>query len=337
MRDSVTKMGNFLSFLCRRLDNPMAMMKKLWETYALPAVLYGAEIVSFSKTIINELETKQRAFIRLALKLPMYTPNIALYRTTQIHMIEHYIMEKKLQFWRYVSSQSHPSWVACAWREQQQAAVSVGWCSTTGAVLSPPNNSQIWWIRDILVYMERAHISPQQTWSKLDISLLCERFSSDTEIAETRLRSTLQYTDFAPWMDKEYSYRRQKWWIKARLGGLALNHRICREDTRCTICELDEPEDIVHFLVTCPRLSHSPWFLESILGDTDKQKCEHCLSFWRTPMERKSLAVEIEKRWSERESLKLIKNGDPPPAIDHKYGQDTILYYDAIICTYCDI
>jgi len=82
-----TKVVGIITYLLKRTCNPVTLVKKLWETYALPAVLYGMEVMSVPQNVLDKLEVIQNTLIKHTFKLPSFTSTAACYAISGLHLL----------------------------------------------------------------------------------------------------------------------------------------------------------------------------------------------------------------------------------------------------------
>jgi len=303
------RMVGILAYLIRKTNNPTHMLKKLWETYALPMILYGTEVMTVTKTALETLEVQQRSLIKNVFKLPAYTATIACEILSGLQPIQFAIAKRKINYLTYVQSCEDTRWVRWALEEQLMWARREGICSPHGLTPDMDNVKpyvQTYWLKHVLWLAHEMDISLNQSWSKLDIKLLFLQHHKNTLQQKLVGTHSLEYfDDLIHTPDDIYNSWYHLWWQKARTGSLFLFYRKNVGQQQCPMCQ--EPlETLEHFLIDCTRYSMAvdP---EWLTGD---RKLAWMLSRDRTPEIRAAVSLFIHTRWKQR--MKKIEQ--PPKA-----------------------
>ncbi len=83
-----------VALLARRCSNPLTVLKPLCQSYILPAVLYGTEIMDVNSTYIKDIETVQRGLMKTVLRVIPGTATAGCYAVTGLTDITHEIWKK---------------------------------------------------------------------------------------------------------------------------------------------------------------------------------------------------------------------------------------------------
>ncbi len=86
--------AGLVALLVRRCSNPLTVLKPLWQSYILPAVLYGTEIMDVNKTYIKDIETIQRGLMKSVLRVIPGTATTGCYAVTGLSDITQEIWKK---------------------------------------------------------------------------------------------------------------------------------------------------------------------------------------------------------------------------------------------------
>ena len=87
----------FSSSVDRRKTNPL-MYVKFWRQACLPSLLFGAELFTFTLSLLLELEPCQSWFLKKLFHVPDFAPRALLLRLTDLNAIEAEIDMAKLLF-----------------------------------------------------------------------------------------------------------------------------------------------------------------------------------------------------------------------------------------------
>ncbi len=107
--------AGLIALLVRRCNNPLTILKPLWQSYILPPVLYGTEIMDYNKTYIHDLEVIQRGLMKTVLGVIPGTAAAGCYAVTGLLDIKHEIWKRKIAYHQHVSVQSDNKWVKQAY------------------------------------------------------------------------------------------------------------------------------------------------------------------------------------------------------------------------------
>ncbi len=110
--------ATLVSILIRRCNNPLTILKPLWQSYIQPAFLYGTEIMEYNKSYIKDLETIQCALIKTTLRDIPGTATAGVYALTGITDITHEIWKRKLSYYVHIQNMSINKWATKAFLEQ---------------------------------------------------------------------------------------------------------------------------------------------------------------------------------------------------------------------------
>ena len=78
--------------MANKTDKPALYGPWVWKIYGSPAILYGSEVISYTKTDIKKFEEFQRVYLRQTLKVPSYTPNMSVYGESNIMPLQYHII-----------------------------------------------------------------------------------------------------------------------------------------------------------------------------------------------------------------------------------------------------
>ncbi len=302
MKNKAHKMATFLACVIKESHRPILTIKKIWETYGTPVFTYGCEVAHFSKELLHQLEVIQRSFIRRTLSLPQMAPVVGLYAMTRIRPLQYLIAERKMQYLQYLKNTDAERWVHEAFLEQISWAQTQTWINDKLEICNkPPLRGPHWWIRDIINDAIQFQVDISKAWTKLDIKLMIHRSFLDHTTQEIAQRSTLVNTTFnLESIDGKYHHRHHRWWLKARLGGLLLNHRVADPNKKkCKLCNADMDETLSHLLFSCTALQHIPLPIE-VQGTNDNERCIDLLHIESTSTKRSRVNKYIKSRWDER-------------------------------------
>ena len=333
------RLSNIMGALVRGVNNPIGVLGRLWNVYAIPCIFYGAEVISFTQTLVDRIEVIQRALIRSSLRLPQCTAIEALYLLTGLYPVRAYIMRAKLNYFTYVSSLSADRWVFQAYMEQHNWLLLDN--GLEQVIAGPPHlvntytyRLNTYWMAEVaywyntLGYATLAHLSKQSvrlnmirdTW---DFILKALKETLRDGSPNPAYKVTMRYVDDNPALP-DWGYHRHKhvWWLRAKLDSIFLNAkkkpgRLQKQglDTLklCPMCGIQE-ETLYHFLCECEKYPPFPTRLALLL-----------LPWWfscsRSDGDRTQLSALIGHRWSIRERY-IVESVCGPDPIDDDRGEE---------------
>ena len=287
-------------YLLKKVLNPVTLLKKIWDIYALPAILYGAEVVMWTKEALEKLDQIQRAMIRSVFRLPSYTANAACYGISGIKPVEYTLTHRRIAYFSYLLNLPDERWASLALEEQSS------WITQdreTGALYDNNNLNRPkrkYWLTDTYALMHKYNIEWRDKYTSSWLrDQLNNHYISSTR-AEINTRSTLRnFDDNLRDGFHEFSNDKYGWWLKARTEGIYLRHRNPRGDQKgCLMCGA-ERETLVHFIMECEVLNRT-----GRLWTTPQFTPEYCVA-WALSHER-SLGYKgwingwLKERWKER-------------------------------------
>ena len=98
-------------FMSRDGPDVVDMIMATWCNVAIPAILYGTEMVPFSETTILEIERTQNQIAKYALGLPLSTPGICAQFELGMKSFRHLLYEHQLKFYVRVLNLDERRWV----------------------------------------------------------------------------------------------------------------------------------------------------------------------------------------------------------------------------------
>ncbi len=118
--------AGLVTLLARRCSNPLTVMKPLWQSYILPAVLYGTEIMDYCKLQIQNLDIIQKGMMKSIRHVMQGTSSAGCYAITGLSMIEHEIWKKKLSYYIHIKCMDKTGWAKLAFGEQLNWGIKDG-------------------------------------------------------------------------------------------------------------------------------------------------------------------------------------------------------------------
>ena len=239
----------------------------LWTRAIKPAILYGAEIITYNKTWLKKLEVSQNNVARWMTGTSAGAPTAGLRAELGWNSMSSEVMTRRLQYYSKLRLLNEDTWL----RKTFQSA----WTETA--------NNQ--WAIETREYMDEIGIvdtgQTKQAWS-LELKTKIKAWKTATWTREKTLNSKLlQYPDEDHTSKMEYLNfgKMSKIFCKTRLDDLTFN----RVDT-CKACGSPQVEIRPHVLFHCPAINNTsvvwprqnggrnPPEIAEILGDTSCMK-----------------------------------------------------------------
>ena len=111
-----------IKHICSNLNNMSELAIKIWQTYAVPNIIYGLDYIGVPEIIINKLEKIQNTFIRSIYNLPQNTKNETLNAISGIPKLKDIVLKLRWGFYTFMTQQKENRWVLIALRQQQNRA-----------------------------------------------------------------------------------------------------------------------------------------------------------------------------------------------------------------------
>ncbi len=301
--------AGLVALLVRRCNNPLTILKPLWQTYILPAVLYGTEIMDYNKTYIQDLEVIQRGLMKTVLRVIPGTATLGCYALTGLMDIKHEIWKRKIAYHLHIERQCDKKWVKQAYYEQLQWGVTSKLWDAQGNY-SPLNHlvsSEKYWRNEIQVLSQELGPAIPRGWTKSQIKSYFEwkRYTDTRD--QIQNQTTLEFLGPVH-QDHAYDNRTQNWWLKAKIGSIRMKSRN-NPFPKCIMCQVDN-EDAKHML-NCNNYPNK--FITDLIqipqvGDI----WQWLLHFDRSYKVRMVTSQWIHSRWRARElAIQSSQNEDP--------------------------
>ena len=273
----------------RRLNKQAYYGTKIWDCYGKPAVLYGTEIMLFSKAGMSKIEVAHNDILRTLLDFPKCTPLAAIYAECEAQPLRNDIMSSQLNYVCYLQGLPQSRLVKTAYDVQTRIATT----------------RNISWLGEIAKFRDSLHFADPNRINKHSIKLALRKKNHESlKTACSGFSSLRFYTDkteakkdFTLTPKSDYS-----WWLKTKCGSLLLRERTGGMCPECTV-----PETVEHFMLSCknsigtPLLSLLP---SELSNSTEHEKCKFLLSYARVPKERHKIGRVIGDLWQRRENIR---------------------------------
>ncbi len=243
--------AGLVALLVRRCNNPLTILKPLWQSYILPAVLYGTEIMDYNKTYIHDLEVIQRGLMKNVLRVIPGTATTGCYALTGLMDVKHEIWKRKMSYHMHVEQQCDKKWVKQAYYEQIQWGVAQNLWDAHG-IYNPKNHlisRDKYWRNELQVLSQELGPEIPLRWTKAQTKSYFE-WKRYTETRDQILNQTTLEFLGPVHQDHAYDNRTQNWWLKAKIGSIRLKTRN-NPFPKCKMCQVDN-EDTKHML-NCDR------------------------------------------------------------------------------------
>lgn len=236
------KYANIVLSVISRSCNKVLIGSTYWKSIVLPTVMYGSEVICYTKAEIDAIQKEENKAYRYILNAPKYTPLSTLRGE--------------------IGSSTHLT------RDMKTKLLFVIHILVDGNALLKElfedmfEHSNDLWIKNIKTYLSELGISKGKL-IKLRRDEIKELITKrDTRLwrEEIRSKTTLQiYQENKNSISNEYEIYDNTYaseiLFQARSNTIRLNwrNRFRNEQTKCQMCE-EENEDLEHFLLYCPAL-----------------------------------------------------------------------------------
>ena len=217
------------------------VVTKLWETLAIPSILYGVEVFDMADSDKRKLEIIERQVGRWAIGGNKGTGWEAIYGDLGWMSLESRIIEKKLIFAGRVASLEPENWTRQAWNMAERKELP--WANKIRALTE-----------EVGLGGERVRIG-QGTW-KAEVQVAVDerdrlkwREGMENKSTLEKYRSK-EEKSFEDWLDREEG----RIVFNIRAGSLGLRNRTGRtaQDKTCQKCREGEVENEQHVVLKCP-------------------------------------------------------------------------------------
>ena len=241
--------------------------KAVWKQMAVPAILYGRAVVPTSKTLTENLQRKENMVWRHILGIGGYSAVASLRGEVGSSLMKTRIMDSNLQYVRDVMNGKFGNV-----KEMMEDTIKKkkgNWYVTVSSYLKELG---ITW--EILYTLTKSEI---KTLTRHYDTLLWEKDLKEKKILK-------YYKEGKGKMKYEFCYRNNinsMFLARARLNSLRLEEAMRRGNifynSICKMCKQEE-EDLLHFMIECPRLENKRNYEIIDRGITEpKKRLIHCL------------------------------------------------------------
>lgn len=211
---------------------------------------YGAQIWGF--TLFEEVDKLQRFFLKKVLKLPTFTPTYVLMLETGIEYSHMYTLDLHLRYiiktlFTYKNNRLPNQLTKILIRK------NLFWFNYVDKLCRDCNTIKI------------AECSTRDDWQLLRDGIITNLKRIETEMLlqkaseTTRFYNQLNYGTSQCYFENIINVNIVSWIFKARCDLIELNATRFQQQQRsqlCSLCNLQEPETLIHFLAKCPILRH---------------------------------------------------------------------------------
>ena len=241
MLEKAQRLANQTYPIIAKSCNKVMIGKVYWKSVALPHILYGANVIEFSKTDILKLQRIENKVYRQILGAPAYSQVSALRGEIGASSMTSRIMEGKIKLLKHTMTSED---------------------SLLGRVTTEMKGlPKAKWTKNLCSYLKRTNIQYNRLreLSKDEIHKSINQWDTLEWRKELNEKSSLEV--YFNWknkiggMDKVYDNTPSSVLLyKARTNVLPLNDRKrwANEDTKCKACG-EEMENLKHFLLHCPK------------------------------------------------------------------------------------
>ena len=242
MFEKAQKLANMTYPIIAKSCHKVLIGKTYWKNLAIPAILYGTNIIRLTNTEIKKLQQIENGVYRKILGAAKYAPNCTLRGEIGASSMKARIIKGTLTYIKGIEEGNNK--ILKAITRDMKLEENNKWMNTIREYLHETN----------LQYMDLTRMNKEELKKKIN--------TYDTKIWEEELRnkSSLKiYEKYKPIIKEDLTYDNKPSSVilyKARTNTLPLNDRKrhMKENTECINCGY-ENEDIEHFILSCPAYS----------------------------------------------------------------------------------
>ena len=235
------RLANQVPSIIARSCNKIIIGKAFWKSVALPAVLYGNQVIHYNEKEIQQLQVIENRVYRYILGAPIHTPTCTLRGEIGASEMRSRLIKNKINFVKYMKHKEG-SVVKAAYEEMRRTHKKDDWIKGINEAFEKTN------IRETEV-ANMSELKIKKAVNELDT----RRWKQELE----EKRSVKLYKENKPEIKEEHFYDNTPSSItlfRCRTNTLQLNDRkrFSGEDTKCIACE-EENENLEHFILYCER------------------------------------------------------------------------------------
>ena len=304
-----------IKHISSNLNNMSELAIKIWQTYAVPNIIYGLEYIGVPDVVINKLEKIQNTFIRSIYSLPQNTKNETLNTISGIPKLRDIILKLRWGFYTFMTQQKENRWSLIALRQQQIQAeqknmrINIDRREEKGT--ERPKYPNFW---ETTVSMENKNKTGLVQGDPKHITK-----KKIEERAVEKHREIIQKSSCMNYIDpdnviEKYHPHTDKFWLKTKTESLLLEYKNKNQENICLLCN-DRAINIIHFAWTCTDINIEQigresrnwkrfcWLYNNNTKETNKEVVTWMLENNRNNHERNIIGEMLKERWKIREEL----------------------------------
>ena len=297
---AIKKAGQLVGMSIRalkQLNNPNYLLKRIWETYAVPCYLYGADIASWSPAVLQKLDVIVHNMIRVVYRLPGTVPNDALYALTGLMPSWVSVCARHVGYLDYIRALPGTRWARMAYEVQKSWAIQDGIVDHNFRILNGSFRFRgMYWLKGCILLASKLGMDMTSLYTKQSRRKQVRTKWMDLLEAKMATHPSLKWYDTPLGIvDHEFDVKKHNWWLKARIGGLRFT-KFRQDEKVCELCG-QSVIDLTHFMLDCTALPAMP----DVPGNDRETAMKHILGaetdgYWRSQMDH-----WIRLRWKCRE------------------------------------
>ena len=254
MIEKAQKLANLTYSIIAKSCHKIIIGKAYWKNVCLPSILYGANVVNFTETDIQKLQTIENSVYRQILGAPKFAQTCTLRGEVGASTMKKRIMEGKILYLKSIIDTYTTKTQENLTREEDTRN------SLLKETYRMANCNQQPWIRNINKYLECSKLGLRdiEMLKKEEIKEKLRDWDTEEWKKQVQSKRSLElYKIYKPEIKSEdllYDNTPASVTLyRARTNNLALNDRkrFSNEDTTCIMCGVGE-ENLHHFLLYCP-------------------------------------------------------------------------------------
>jgi hypothetical protein len=288
--------------------NPINLLQKLWNQYAIPNIIYGCDCTTITDQTINQIDKIMRTTIKSTLHLSRSAGNGIIEELIKIPKTQLVISQQRTNYLQYVQNLPDTRWVKKCLLEQMEWAIEDNLLQNTTAepIFIPTRRGRqsTYYLKDTFKHLQRGQFSFQTHGTKIENKMHVKKLAT-TQIESyfEEHRSTTKYMEQLKFNHaKNFNIYTQLWWLRMKTSSLHLNSKIHTNNKLCPFCDVEETD--LHFLWQCRELNKTT----TLLLPYNQPDLQAWTQFWtkteRLPGERKLFNDYVKTRWTARSKAK---------------------------------
>ena len=303
--DEVDRKVNTIMAEVRKSADKAIVGKAIWKLVSIPSILFGRAVVPTNNTLIKGIQRRENRVWRYLMDIGSYSSVDALRGEIGASLVKSRVMETTLQYVRSVMNSKFENV-----KKMMIHTIEVG----TGK-----------WFNNVDSYIRELGIQWEDIgkMTKAEIKRMIRNYDNECWEDSLNSKSTLKfYREGKNKIGYDLCYRNNinsMFLARARMNSLKLEEAIGRgkknHNKCCKLCHQEE-EDLVHFIVKCPKLEkiRNYELMDKEIQDPGKRMIE--LLFKQNRYQETGNMLRI--MWNERKKILKLSEGNKKEKVTRK-------------------